>query len=203
MTSKRVDEHYYTECPKSEARFGLVRVCLRGNRLEFVTASSVFSIKRVDLGTSILIENMVLPQKGCVLDVGCGYGAVGIVAAKLNPALHVVLTDVNRRAVLLARQNAEKNRVNVEVHQGNLYAPVTDYCFDCILSNPPVSAGMDTVLAIIQQAPQFLRCSGSLQMVIRSKIGKKTLPEAFMAAFGNLKVLAIESGYRVLMAEKQ
>ncbi len=197
-------EHYYAEKPKSQARYGIVRTSLCGKPFEFTTASSVFSVKRVDLGTRILIENMILPQKGCVLDVGCGYGAVGIAAAKFNPKLHVVLTDVNRRAILLARQNAEKNHAyNVEVRHGSLYAPVKDLCFNAVLSNPPVSAGMETVEAIIQGAPTVLECNGTFQMVIRSKIGKKTLPEAFTEAFGNFKVLAIESGYRVLMAEKR
>ncbi len=197
-------EHYYAETPKSQARFGLVRTCLRGKLFEFLTASSVFSVKRVDLGTRVLIENMILPEKGCLLDVGCGYGAVGIAAAKFNPKLRVILTDVNRRAVLLARQNAEKNRaLNVEVKQGNLYTPVLDFCFNSILSNPPVSAGMETVQAIIREAPVIMAKKAIFQMVVRSKIGKKTLPETFTEAFGNFKVLAIESGYRVLMAEKQ
>ncbi len=204
MTEKHAPEHYYTEHPKTEARYGLIRTQLCGKHFEFLTSSSVFSIKRIDLGTHVLIEAMQLPEKGYVLDIGCGYGAVGIAAAKFNRDLHVVLTDVNRRAVLLARQNAEKNHVhNVEVHQGDLYEPVQGQCFDCILSNPPVSAGMATVLAIIQGAPAQLSCGGTLQMVIRSKIGKKTLPDAFTEAFGNCVVLAIESGYRLLMGQKQ
>ena len=197
-------EHYYAEQPQSEVKFGLIRTQLRGRPFEFVTASSVFSTKRVDLGTRVLIEAMQLPEEGSVLDIGCGYGAVGIAAAKFNPNLHVILTDVNRRAVLLARQNAERNHArNVEVHQGNMYQPVQNQCFDCILSNPPVSAGMETVLALIQGAPVFLSCGGTLQMVIRSKIGKKILPNAFKEAFGNCGILAIESGYRVLMGKKQ
>lgn len=197
-------EHYYSEKPKSTKRFGVVRTSLRGRPFEFTTASSVFSTKRVDLGTRILIESMILPSQGNVLDIGCGYGAVGITAAKLNPSLHVVLTDVNRRAVLLARQNAEKNHAhNLEVRQGNLYASVQKLSFDAVLSNPPVSAGMQTVEAIISGAPEFLVDSGVLQVVVRSKIGKKILPEKFSEAFGNVTVLAIESGYRVLMARKQ
>ncbi len=204
MTEKHIPEHYYVEKPKSEAKYGLVSTCLRGKRFEFVTASSVFSIKRVDLGTRVLIEAMVLPEKGYLLDVGCGYGAVGIAAASLNPKLNVVMTDVNRRAVLLARQNAERNRIhNVEARQGNLYEPVQDRCFQSVLSNPPVSAGMQTVEELIRGAPAVMKCGGTFQMVIRSKIGKKALPQTFTEAFGNCRVLAIESGYRVLIAEKQ
>ena len=196
-------EHYFAAAPKSDARFGLLCACLRGKTFEFLTASSVFSVKRIDPGTRVLIENMVLPAEGCLLDIGCGYGVVGIAAAKLNSTLHVVLTDVNRRAVLLAKQNAQKNHAhNVEVRYGNLYAPVKDFCFNAVLSNPPVSAGMETVEAIIRDAPGVLAQGGKLQMVVRSKIGKKTLPIAFTEAFGNFEVLAIESGYRVLMGQK-
>jgi 16S rRNA (guanine1207-N2)-methyltransferase len=195
--------HYFSEEPKTPARFGLVCTCLRGRPFEFTTGSGVFSVKHIDLGTRVLIENMALPESGCVLDVGCGYGALGIAAAKFNPKLHLVLTDVNRRAILLARKNAEKNRAsNVEVRQGNLFEPVKELSFDCVLSNPPVSAGMETVEAIIHESPAILRCGGTLQMVVRSKIGKKTLPEAFAAAFGQVEVLAIQSGYRILMGKK-
>ena len=204
MSKPNRADHYYSETPKSEPKFGLITALLCGQIFEFTTASSVFSIKRIDLGTQILIENMILPQTGCALDVGCGYGPVGIAAAKFNPKLHLVLTDVNRRAVLLARKNAEKNHVfNVEVKSGNLYMPVKDFCFNAVLSNPPVSAGMETVEAIIRGAPEVMAQKGRFQMVVRSKIGKKTLPEIFIEVFGNFEVLAIESGYRVLTAEKQ
>ena len=197
-------DHYYSEAPQSRARFGVVRTCLRGKTFEFTTASSVFSVKRIDPGTRVLIESMLLPERGCVLDIGCGYGVIGIVAAKLRPELNVIMTDVNRRAVLLSRQNAEKNRtLNVEVHQGSLYTPISGTCFDCVLSNPPVSAGMQTVEEIIRGAPAVMKKKATFQMVLRSKIGRKILPQVFTEAFGNFKVEARESGYRVLMAEQQ
>jgi len=147
---------------------------------------------------------MTLPETGAVLDVGCGYGAVGIVAAASNSRLHVVMTDVNMRAVRLARQNVEINKVkNAEVRCGYLYEPVKDSTFNGVLSNPPVSAGMETVKAIITEAPKVMAHKATFQMVIRSKIGVKTLPLVFNETFGNCAVLARKSGYRVLIAEKQ
>jgi 16S rRNA (guanine1207-N2)-methyltransferase len=203
MTEKPNTEHYFAETPKSEPKLGMVQTRLRGQTFKFLTSSSVFSKKQVDPGTRLLIEAMLLPDSGNVLDVGCGYGAVGIAAAASNPRLRVVLTDVNMRAVQLARQNIKINRVrNAEVRHGCLYEPIKELTFNCVLSNPPVSAGMATVLAIIQGAPKFLSCDGTLQMVVRSKIGKKTLPNAFAEAFGNYSVLARKSGYRVLLAKK-
>jgi 16S rRNA (guanine1207-N2)-methyltransferase len=114
----------------------------------------------------------------------------------------VVMTDVNVRAVNLARQNAEKNKLsNIEVRRGHLYEPVRDLTVDCVLSNPPVSAGTKVIKAIIAQAPQVMADKATFQMVIRSKIGAKTLPMFFNEIFNNCQVLARRSGYRVLLAE--
>jgi len=197
-------EHYFAAHPKSKLRFGLIRAYLRDVPFEFLTASGVFSKRRVDLGTRLLIESMVLPEKGNVLDVGCGYGAVGLAAAVFNPCLRVFMVDVNVRAVRLARQNAEINDVrNVEVRRGCLYEPVKGLSFDCILSNPPVSAGMETVKAIITGAPAYMTRKALFQMVVKSRVGGKRLQLIFEEAFGNIDVLARKSGYRVLMSEKQ
>ena len=197
-------EHYFVEYPKSKARYGLVHAYLRGKRFEFLTSSGVFSKLRIDLGTRLLIESMVLPEKGCVLDVGCGYGAVGISAAAFNPNLRVLLTDVNSRAIWLAKQNVEKNYVyNVEVRRGNLYEPLEDISLDCVLSNPPVSAGMEVVKAMICEAPDHMLERGVFQMVVRSKVAGKRFLSFFEEAFGNVEVLARESGYRVLISQKR
>lgn len=200
---KREKNHYFVASPKSKPRFGLIHTHFRGKSFKFLTASGVFSKKRVDLGTRLLIKSMVLPETGYVLDMGCGYGAVGIAAASLNPKLHVVMVDVNERAVRLARRNIELNDVfNAEVRRGYLYEPVKDMFFNCILSNPPISAGLSTVRAIVMGAPRHMKEKGTLQMVVRSKIGGKRLQQIFEEAFGNITVLARESGYRVLMSGK-
>ena len=197
-------EHYFTKSPRSKPKFALIRTCLRGKQFDFLTASGVFSKMRVDLGTRLLVESMILPEEGCVLDVGCGYGAVGIVAAVLNPRLRVFMVDVNERAVWLARQNAERNHVdNAEVERGFLYEPFNDLTFDCVLSNPPISAGMQTVKAIIDGASKHMNDKAVFQIVVRSKISGKRLLGFFEEAFGNVHVLARKSGYRVLIAEKK
>jgi len=196
-------DHYFAAHPKSKMRLGIIRTYLRGKSFEFLTASGVFSKKRVDLGTRLLIESMVLPEEGYVLDVGCGYGAVGIAAAAFNPDLSVVMVDVNERAVRLARRNVEINNVqNVVVKRGHLYEPVKDFTFNCVLSNPPVSAGMETVKAIISESPEHMASKAIFQMVVKSKVGGKRLLTFFEEAFGNVQILARGSGYRVLMSEK-
>jgi 16S rRNA (guanine1207-N2)-methyltransferase len=195
-------EHYFTEKPKSKIDLGIIRTYLRGRLFEFLTASGVFSKTRIDLGTRLLIESMNLPEKGYALDIGCGYGPVGIVAALYNPKLHVVMTDLNERALWLTKENAKRNKAeNVEIRKGFLYEPVKDMKFETILSNPPTTAGMKIVLPIIEQAPQHLTEGGLLQIVVRSKISGKRLTTKIKETFGNIQILARQSGYRVLTAK--
>lgn len=196
------DEHYYTRQPKSRLKLGLIRTHLRGRFFEFLTSSSVFSKGRIDAGTQLLIETMVLPEKGDILDLGCGYGPLGIVVAALNPSLHVLMVDINERATWLARKNAKLNNVGVEIRQGFLYEPIGEMKFDAILSNPPIRAGMETVLPIIRGAAEHLYKDGLLQLVVRSKTGGKRLSNELEKTFGNAKVLARKSGYRVLLSKK-
>jgi len=196
--------HYFAAHPKSKLRLGIIRAHLRGRLFEFLTASGVFSKRRVDLGTRLLIESMVLPEQGSVLDVGCGYGAVGIAAAALNLNLRVVMVDVNERAVWLARKNIKINNVgNAEVRQGHLYEPVKGLTFNCVLSNPPVRAGVETVKAIVTEAPKHMASRALFQMVVQSKVGGKRLCTILEDAFGNVDVVARESGYRVFVSEKR
>jgi len=206
MQAKREDDvdHYFTVQPKSKLKLGLIRASLRRKPFEFLTASGVFSMTRIDLGTRLLVESMLLPEKGYVLDIGCGYGVVGIAAADLNPRSCVVMVDVNERAVWLARQNIARNCIsNAEVRHGRFYEPVDDLVFDCVLSNPPVSAGMKAVETIIREAPKHMTEKASLQIVLRSKIAGKRVCSFFEKVFGDVEVLARESGYRVLMSRKQ
>jgi 16S rRNA (guanine1207-N2)-methyltransferase len=195
-------EHYFTEKPKSRPDLGIIKTYFKGKLFEFVTASGVFSKTRVDPGTRLLIESMILPEKGYTLDLGCGYGPLGIAAAVFNPKLHIVMTDLNERALWLAKENAKRNRTeNVEIRKGFLYEPVKDMKFEAILSNPPTTAGMKIVLPIIEQAPQYLAKEGLLQIVVRSKISGKRLTTKIEETFGNIKIHARKSGYRVLTAK--
>ncbi|MGB9714550.1 MAG: class I SAM-dependent methyltransferase [Candidatus Bathyarchaeales archaeon] len=204
MQGKSEDvNHYFAEHPKSKPRMRIIQTNLRGRTFKFITSPGVFSKKRIDLGTRVLIESMLLPDEGLLLDLGCGYGAVGIVAAALNPKLCVIMVDVNERAIWLAKRNIQLNNIyNAEVRKGSLYEPVEGFAFNAILSNPPVSAGMETMKAIIAEAPRHMANKANLQMVVRSKIWGKRLRTFFEESFGNVGILAIKSGYRVLIAEK-
>ncbi|HDI01196.1 MAG TPA: class I SAM-dependent methyltransferase [Candidatus Bathyarchaeota archaeon] len=200
----RRHEHYYSRRPRCPPRLGLIRTRLRGRYFEFYTASGVFSKRKIDLGTRLLIEVMELPEEGLALDIGCGYGAIGIVAAAIRPRLKVILTDVNRRAIWLAKKNVRHNLVweNAEVRHGFLYEAVEGLMFDVVLSNPPISAGMHVVDALIRGALEHLKPGGSLQLVVRSKLARR--PRALMEGyFGNVRVVAKRGGYRVFCSTRE
>lgn len=200
--NKKLVNHYYAEEPKSKPKLAIIHTNLRSQLFRFITSSSVFSKKRIDPATRLLIQTMILPEEGKILDLGCGYGPIGIAAAKLNPNLHVVMTDVNRRAIRLAKKNIKLNKItNATVKQGSLYQSVENMKFQAILTNPPISSGMKTVTAIITEASKHLNKNAALQLVVRSKIAGKRLPLLMQETFGNIEVLARKGGYRVLLSK--
>jgi 16S rRNA (guanine1207-N2)-methyltransferase len=175
---------------------------LRGVTVEFYVTADVFSPKGVDEGTRLLIEHARIPEEGVILDLGCGYGAIGITLAKAFPRLRVFMVDVNPKAVKLARMNAELNNVSdrVVVLEGDLYEPVKDLVFDAIISNPPLAAGSRIIERIIAEAPLHLREGGSLQLVMRK--GSSSALDLMKQVFGRVEVLLRKKGYTVLYAEK-
>jgi len=197
-------DQYFTERPKSASARSELRFLYRGELLHFLVDRGVFASHGLDPGTALLIENLVLDRKDRVLDLGCGWGPVGVAAARSVPDGSVVLTEVNRRAVRLARLNLERNRVkNAEVRIGPLYAPVDGDVFDVIATNPPFHAGREAVVAILSGAPDHLTPTGRLVLV-----GKGTQGIRFYQAWlernwpGTVEVLGRGSGYRVLEARR-
>ena len=194
-----LSDHYYSSKPTSKLKKGLIKTRLRGREYTFVSGSGVFSIKKIDNGTRALVEAMELPEEGSVHDLGCGYGVIGIVAASVCPGLQVTLTDINSRAISLAKENVVRMGLsNVEVFTGDLYEPVKDRKFDLIVCNPPISSGMSrTVKPIVEGAARYLVESGSLQLVIQWNKGGRILAGYLKDCFGGFEVLARSGGYRV------
>ncbi|WP_297500401.1 class I SAM-dependent methyltransferase [Thermococcus sp.] len=188
--------HYYSEEPDVPLRTKTIEVCLRGHCFRFITASGVFSFGKLDRGTELLIGSMILEGNWRVLDLGCGYGAIGIVASRFVD--HVIMADVNRRAVSIARKNLKINGVrNAEVRWGSLYEPVKGEKFDSIITNPPVHAGKESLREIVINAPRHLNDGGLLQLVIKTKQGARLIRSLMEATFSEVRELAKGSGYRV------
>ncbi len=170
--------------------------------MEFRVSGDVFSAEEVDEGTRLLVESAIVPEEGLVLDLGCGYGVIGVTLAKAYPRLRVYMVDVNPRAVELARLNAKLNGVadRVVVLHGDLYEPVRGMRFDAIITNPPLAAGMRVVERIVREAPEHLRPGGLLEMVLKK--GAERIARLMDEVFGGHEVLAKKRGYTVLAARR-
>jgi len=166
---KRVaSTHYFSKKPSKYGKKYLISLHIHGHTLEFLTYSSLFSGKKIDEGTRLLLEYIKVPREGTVVDLGCGYGVIGITIAKINPRLKVYMVDINPLAVKVSRYNAKINGVeeNVVVLLGDLYEPVKNLKFDAIYSNPPLSAGKDIVEKLIIEAKDHLKENGFIQLIL-------------------------------------
>jgi len=202
MQNKKTD-HYYSEKQDSVLKLKKIKVEFFGRGLNINTGSGVFSVGRVDKGTQILLDNCIIKEGWDVLDLGCGYGVVGIAVANAYPMAKVIMTEVNKRAVRLARMNIKENRLdNIEVRQGNCYEKISnDERFDTILLNPPQSAGKKLCFEMIKQSKEHLKKCGLLQLVARHNKGGKALSQEMEKALGNVRDTAKKSGYRVYVSE--
>lgn len=196
-------EHYSTAEPSSRPRPAEGSVRIRGLDLRLRTDAGVFSRSRLDRGTELLLEALDVGPCELILDLGCGYGILGIAAAMLSEGGHVILTDINERAVRLARENVRANRAtNAEVRAGDLYVPVTGLAFDHIVCNPPLRAGRAVVDRIISEAPAHLHEGGRLWLVARTRQGADSLQDRMAETFGNAEIVQRGSGYKVLCATR-
>jgi 16S rRNA (guanine1207-N2)-methyltransferase len=192
-------QHYFSESPRAPPRRRELRFLFQGRPLRFLTDSGVFASEALDPGTALLIENMMLKGDETVLDLGCGWGAIGIAAALSLPRGRVWMTDVNRRAIRLAKENAVRNGVtNVVVLSGPGYEPVIGQSFDLIASNPPYRAGRPTVLELLSGARSHLKPGGRLLVVGKGGQGILFYQRVLKASGGTVTILGRRGGYRVL-----
>ena len=196
------DEPYWADRPRSPSSPSERRFLYRGELLSFAVDAGVFSSHGLDPGTALLIEHLRLRASDRVLDLGCGWGPVGVAAAKASPRGHVVLTEVNRRAARLARQNLERNRIfNAEVRVGAFFEPVAGERFDVIATNPPYRIGREQILTVLTEAKNHLRPEGRLVLVGKGSQGIRFYQEWLATHWpGPVEVLGRGSGYRVVEA---
>ncbi len=190
-------EHYYVEKPECEYIEYEIRARIRGFDLTLKSASGVFSAKQIDKGSRLLAEKADLPKKGEILDLGCGYGVVGIIAALASPKTNVTLTDINERAIQLVTENLVINRVkNAVVLQSDMFSNL-DKKFDAILLNPPQTAGRELCIEMIKQSLKHLNKNGSLQIVVRRNKGGRPLFALMAELFSKTVLVAKKAGYWV------
>ncbi|MBS3128868.1 class I SAM-dependent methyltransferase [Candidatus Woesearchaeota archaeon] len=196
--------HYFSQHQTSSYREQEFSAVLHGNTLTFLTASGVFSLKKIDKGSALLIEYSQIPEQAkTILDLGCGYGAVGIALAKAFPEKEVLMNDVNERAVFLCQKNIKKNNLeNAKVVISDGFEKINKN-FDVILLNPPQTAGKKVCEKLMEESFHHLNEKGTLQIVARHQKGGKSLSEHMKNVFGNLDILAKGGGYRVYISKKE
>ncbi len=195
-----MSEHYYTENPTSGHDERRIALRALGRELTFTTDAGVFSRDGLDRGTEVLLD--ALPElSGRVLDLGCGWGAVGVALGAKYPALEIVMTDINQRAVDLARRNLAANGVRAEVVQGDGFAAV-EGAFDAIITNPPIRAGKAVIYGLFAQARDFLKPGGALYIVIRKQQGAPSALKYLKELYGDAEVIDRGSGFHVIRARR-
>ena len=192
-------DHYYSPAPQSAHKPAQVAFSYRGHSLSFLTDSGVFSRLELDKGTELLLS--ALPEKlsGQVLDLGCGYGAIGIAVGKAYPDCSVTLADINHRAVDLAQVNAQANGVRAAVLQSDGYASFPEkQAWHFILQNPPIRAGKQVIYGMFSQGSRHLREGGSLWLVIRKQQGASSAMAYLKTLFEDVQAIEKKGGYWIL-----
>lgn len=197
--------HYYSENPMLDHKLEEWSFELRGKKYQFLTDSGVFSRNTVDFGSRVLIEAFeweALPT-GRLLDVGCGYGPIGLSLAAVTGRT-VEMIDVNQRAVALAQENAKRNQIEqIDIHPSNIYETLTEKEYAAIVSNPPIRAGKKVVHEILSGAHPRLVVGGTLTVVIQKKQGAPSAEKKMLEVFGNVEIVTKDKGYYILKSTKE
>ena len=192
-------EHYYSENPQASHDERRFEAEILGSRLTFTTDAGVFSRDGLDRGTEVLLKALP-PLRGRALDLGCGWGAVGVSLGKRYPELEIVMTDINRRAVDLARRNLQENGVaNARAVQGDGFQSV-EGLFDAIVTNPPIRAGKSVIYSLFAAAKNFLAPGGALYIVIRKQQGAPSALKFLRENYPWADTIGRGSGFHVLCA---
>ncbi|MBF2674541.1 class I SAM-dependent methyltransferase [Listeria marthii] len=198
------NNHYYTNDETIKHNRKTWQVMLKGFNMNFTSDNGVFSKNTVDFGSKLLIESFELEVKnGKILDVGCGYGPMGLTVAKEFPDSQVEMVDVNLRALELAKENAELNKIsNTHIYESSVYDNVTATDYQAIISNPPIRAGKKVVHAILEGAFDHLQENGELWIVIQKKQGGPSAGKKMEEVFGNVETVAKDKGYFIFRSVK-
>ncbi|MBE5966097.1 MAG: class I SAM-dependent methyltransferase [Lachnospiraceae bacterium] len=178
----------------------MIETEIKGVSLQFKTNDNVFSPSAVDIGTLSMLSQVEFKSTDKVLDLGCGYGIVGILAGKLIGAENVTLCDISDDAICLSKINADRNNIeNLKIVKSNGLENITDNDFTLILSNPPYHVDFSVPKHFIEVGFKKLTIGGKMVMVTKRKDWYKN---KLTSIFGGVQITEI-NGYYVFIAEKR
>lgn len=193
-----MDEHYFTADPTVAFRRVPVGAEVWGHRLSMVSGSGVFAQGRVDIGTAVLFRETRPPGAGRYLDLGCGYGVIGLALAVSSPQARVRAVDVNERAVLLATENARSLGVAGRFTASTPHEVPEGERYDEIWSNPPIRIGKAALHDLLLTWFARLAPGGRAVMVVGKNLGADSLQTWLGDQGWPTTRLASAKGFRVL-----
>lgn len=200
---------YFEENPSTPSEPREIEARFHGIDFFFRTDSSVFSKRQIDFGTKLLLDTVILDlftrcvKKARLLDLGCGYGVVGIVMKRVFPAYDVTMADINQRALGLAGDNMKANHCPyITKTASDAWTNLPD-AYDIVLTNPPVRAGKKKVFEFYDGAYAHLEKGGLLYVVLQKKQGAPSSFSHIGELFGNCEVIAKDAGYWIMRAVKR
>lgn len=197
-------EHYYSRNPQVDSDPIYWDANLRNHSFRFKTDRGVFSKQEVDFGSRLLIDTFAMPDTdGPLLDLGCGYGPIGLSLAKDFPARMIHMADINERAVGLAKENAAANQIeNVKIYESDGFQSVEEKGFAAILINPPIRAGKRIIFNMFENAFHHLAGNGELWIVIQKKQGAPSTKVKLEEIFTEVETAGKKKGYYIFQAKK-
>ncbi len=192
-----MSEMYYTRQPQSESKIVPCSFDYRGHHLTFETDAGVFSKGELDQGSRLLLDALPALQ-GDVLDLGCGWGAIGIALKKANPQADLTLVDVNLRALSLCKRNAERNGVEVTCLESDGFSAIGGKMFDAVVTNPPIRAGKQKVYEMLMDSACSLKENGRLYLVIRKQQGAESCIRYLSGFMDEVDKIARSAGFWVI-----
>lgn len=200
-------EQYFTKNPETTKEIYKFDWNIGSDRYFFYTSNSVFSKNGLDFGSMLLIETVINENKnfnGNILDMGCGYGPIGIIIASSITNSNVTMADINERALELANMNAKENNVEtkVKIISSSAFEEINEK-YDIIVTNPPIRAGKEVVFSFYEGAYNHLNEGGKLYVVIQKKQGAPSSKDKIASLFGNCEVADKKSGYFIFRSEKK
>ncbi|MBA4495879.1 class I SAM-dependent methyltransferase [Paenactinomyces guangxiensis] len=197
-----MSDHYYSPQPTSQREQRQFQANLLGHSFVFQTDAGVFSKKGVDFGSRLLIETAEIGTGASVLDLGCGYGPIGIALAASYPQAHIVMVDINERAVKLAAENANRNRVadRIELLVSDGFSAIANRQFNQILFNPPIRVGKAIIYRLFAETKQHLKPGGSLWIVIRKQQGAGSARAQLERLYEKVRLVKQKKGYCIIQA---
>ncbi len=188
--------HYFENDNNLVSEIKPFNISINGTSFTFNTDNGVFSKGELDFGTSLLIKNVLkLNVSGDILDLGCGYGAIGIILGKLTNS-SVTMSDVNKRALHLTKMNAKKNNITVNIIESDGYNNIESK-FDYVISNPPIRVGKKILYKLLFDTKNHLNNGGKLIIVVRKEQGALSLIKDMKSVY-EVEVIDKEKGFFII-----